>query len=248
MKVILREEVAGLGAPGAVVEVAPGYARNYLLPRKLAIEATRGNLRNLDQVQRMVQRRQNRLAQSASGIANRLGEINLVMRARSGEDGRLYGSVTTTDISEALQERFEMEVDKRKIEIPEPIRVVGSHEVKVRLHPEVEATLTVTVEPEDEAQRERMQAAAQARAAEAVVEQPATEQPPAEAAGEQPAPEQPPAEAADEQPAPEQPPAEAADEQPAPEPVVDEQPAAEAAEVAVEEAPSEEQATPETES
>jgi large subunit ribosomal protein L9 len=166
MKVILREEVAGLGEPGAVVEVAPGYARNYLLPRKLAIEATRGNLRNLDQVRRMVQRRQSRLAQTATGVANRLGEINLMMQAKAGEDGRLYGSVTTADVSEALQEQFSIEVDKRKIEIPEPIRVIGSHEVKVRLHPEVEAALTVTVEPEDEAQRARMQAAAQTPAAE----------------------------------------------------------------------------------
>lgn len=167
MKVILREEVAGLGEPGAVVEVAPGYARNYLLPRKLAIEATRGNLRNLDQVRRMVQRRQSRLAQTATGVADRVGEINLVMRAKAGEDGRLYGSVTTVDVSEALQEQFGIEIDKRKLEIPEPIRVIGSHEVKVRLHSEVEATLTVTVEPDDEAQRARMQAGAQPPAAEA---------------------------------------------------------------------------------
>ena len=183
MKVILREEVAGLGEPGAVVEVAPGYARNYLLPRKLAIEATRGNLRNLDQVRRMVQRRQSRLAQTATGVADRVGEINLVMRAKAGEDGRLYGSVTTVDVSEALQEQFSIEIDKRKIEIPEPIRVIGSHEVKVRLHPEVEAALTVTVEPDDEAQRARMQTARQVPAAEA--EPVAAEAAPEEASAEE---------------------------------------------------------------
>lgn len=229
MKVILREEVAGLGEPGAVVEVAPGYARNYLLPRKLAIEATRGNLRNLDQVQRMVQRRQNRLAQTATGVASRLGDISLVIRARAGEDGRLYGSVTTADISEALQERFDVELDKRKMEIPEPIRVIGSHEVKVRLHSEVETTLTVTVEPEDEAQRERMHAAAQAAATEPVAQAAAAE-PPVEQAAAEPVAEETPAEPAAEQSA--------------------EEPAAErsSAEAAGEETPSEEQSESETES
>jgi large subunit ribosomal protein L9 len=237
MKVILRDAVTGLGEAGAVVEVAAGYARNYLLPRKLAIEATRGNLRNLDQVQRMVHRRQNRLAHTATGIASRLGDISLVMRARAGEDGRLYGSITTTDIAEALQERYELEVDKRRMEIPEPIRVVGSHEVRIRLHPEVEATLTVTVEPEDEEQRARMHARAAEAAEAAAAAAAAAAQAPAAAPVAEAAAEEPPAEPAEAAPEP-------VVEQAAPEPVVEE---TTAEEPAGDEPPAAETADPETE-
>jgi len=147
MKVILREDVKGLGAPGKVVEVAPGYARNYLLPRKLAIEATPGNIRNLEQYQRMLDRKHTRLAATAEAMARRLGELTVTLEAKAGEAGRIYGSITSTDIAEGLAKQFEITIDRRKIELPEPIRLLGQHEAQVHLHHSVIATLRVNVTP-----------------------------------------------------------------------------------------------------
>jgi len=155
MKVILTEEVPEVGAAGQVVEVAPGYARNYLLPRKLAIEATKGNVKSLEHHRRMIEARQKKLAQGATALGDRIRATPLVIAARAGETGRLYGSVTTSDIADEIKRAFGLEVDKRKVEIPEPIKVLGDHEVKVRLHRDVQATLTVSViaesVPEEEA-------------------------------------------------------------------------------------------------
>lgn len=156
MKVILTEEVPNVGAAGQVVEVAPGYARNYLLPRKLAIEATKGNVKSLDHHRRTIEARQKKLAQSAQVLADRISSSTVTIAAKAGETGRLYGSVTTADVAEELQRALNLEVDKRKIEIPEPIKVLGDHQVKVRLHRDVQVAMTVTVvsaggPPEEEA-------------------------------------------------------------------------------------------------
>lgn len=145
MKVILTEEVPNLGAPGQVVEVAPGYGRNYLLPRKLAIEATKGNVKSLEHHRRTIEARQKKLAHSALAVGERVSATPITISARAGETGRLYGSVTSADIAQELQRAHGLEVDKRKIEIPEPIKVLGEHQVKVRLHRDVQVPLTVTV-------------------------------------------------------------------------------------------------------
>jgi large subunit ribosomal protein L9 len=185
MKVILTEEVPDVGAAGQVVEVAPGYARNYLLPRKLAIEATKGNVKSLEHHRRTIEARQKKLAQSATALADRIRATPLVIAARAGETGRLYGSVTTADIAEAVQRMFGLEVDKRKVEIPEPIKVLGDHEVKVRLHRDVQATLTVSVIAESASPEEAKPSRGEAAGEVQQEQPPAGEPPPSEAASDE---------------------------------------------------------------
>jgi large subunit ribosomal protein L9 len=169
MKVILTEEVANVGQAGQVVEVAPGYARNYLLPRKLAIEATKGNVKSLQHHRRGIESRQKKLAQGAQALGERITRTPITIAARAGETGRLYGSVTAADVAQEIQRALKIEVDKRKVEIPEPIKVLGEHEVKVRLHRDVQVTATVAVVPEaapaEEAAAERPAAEAEAASA-----------------------------------------------------------------------------------
>jgi len=144
MKVILLEEVAGLGAAGAVVEVAGGYGRNFLFPRGLAIAATPGNLKNLERMRAEIARKRGRLRSETEALAERLEGTPLVLSARAGEDGRLHGSITPQHIADALQARG-IEVDRRRIQLQEPIKVLGSHSARVKLSPETEAALTVEV-------------------------------------------------------------------------------------------------------
>lgn len=144
MEVILREDVQHLGKAGALVRVKPGYARNYLLPRGLAYEATEGNKK------RIVGEQRARAAQSAAEkgeaeqAAAALSGIQLQLTARAGEEGRLFGSVTSQDLADALAARGRP-VDKRRIEMDHPIKQLGIHTVSVRLHPEVHAEIQVTV-------------------------------------------------------------------------------------------------------
>lgn len=144
MEVILREDVQHLGKAGALVRVKPGYARNYLLPRGLAYEATEGNKK------RIVGEQRARAAQSAAEkgeaeqAAAALSGIQLQLTARAGEEGRLFGSVTSQDLADALAARGRP-VDKRRIEMDHPIKQLGIHTVNVRLHPEVHAEIQVTV-------------------------------------------------------------------------------------------------------
>jgi large subunit ribosomal protein L9 len=148
MKVILLEDVGGVGEAGAVATVADGHARNYLIPRKLAIEASAGNLKNLEHHRGVIKRRQAQEMSSAGAAGERLGEITLRLKARAGEAGRLYGTITNAMVAEALEADHQMEVDRRTITFPYPITTLGSHEAKVRLHNEIEATLKIEVEPE----------------------------------------------------------------------------------------------------
>jgi large subunit ribosomal protein L9 len=145
MKVILTEEVPNLGAAGDMVNVAVGYARNYLLPRKLAIQATTGNVKALDHHRRTIEARQKKLAHGAEAVGRRVSATSITITARAGEAGRLYGSVTSADIAAELKRALDVEVDKRKIEIREPIKVLGEHTVKVRLHRDVQVPVTVSV-------------------------------------------------------------------------------------------------------
>jgi large subunit ribosomal protein L9 len=150
MKVILLEDVQGVGEAGSVENVADGYARNYLIPRKLAIPATSGSLKNLGHHRVGIRRRQAREATSAEAVGERLSEITLKLKAKAGEAGRLYGSVTHSEVAEALAAEHELQVDRRAITFPYPIRTLGPHEAHIRLHKEVEATLKIEVEPEAE--------------------------------------------------------------------------------------------------
>jgi large subunit ribosomal protein L9 len=150
MKVILLEDVHGVGAAGAVAEVANGYARNFLIPRKLALAATAGAMKDLERQRETIRRRQVSQAATAQSMAEKIAATSLTIKARIGEEGRLYGTVTNVQIAEELA-RKGITVDRHDITIPHPIRMVGSHEVSIHLHKDVDATLRIEVEPEGEA-------------------------------------------------------------------------------------------------
>jgi large subunit ribosomal protein L9 len=145
MKLILTQEVTGLGGPGDVVEVAGGYGRNYLVPRRLAMPWTRGAEKQIDLIKRARSAREIRGLDDARQVAGELGKITVQLRTRAGASGRLFGSVTTTDIADAVRAAGGPELDRRRIEVTNPIKTVGSHQVRVRLHPEVTAAIDVEV-------------------------------------------------------------------------------------------------------
>ncbi|HHV62849.1 MAG TPA: 50S ribosomal protein L9 [Firmicutes bacterium] len=145
MKVILTQDVKSLGKQGQTVEVAEGYARNYLFPRGLAIEASKSNLKVLEERNEALRRKEARLAEEARRIAEKLEVATITISARSGEEGRLFGSVTAKDIADSIKRTLGIDVDKRKIDLPEPIKVTGSYKVPVKLHQDVGCSIKVEV-------------------------------------------------------------------------------------------------------
>ena len=145
MKLILTNEVTGLGEPGDVVEVKGGYGRNYLIPRGLAMRWTRGAEKQIDLIRRARSARAIRSQDDARAAAGNLAKLPVQIRVRAGAAGRLFGSVSASDIADAVRAAGGPELDRRRIEIDTPIRTVGRHQVTVRLHPEVTATLEVDV-------------------------------------------------------------------------------------------------------
>jgi len=148
MKVILQANVKKIGSKGDVVEVAEGYARNYLLPRGLAVEANAGNLRQVAQVKQVESSRMDRELKEAERVGAILQKKKVNVAAKVGEGGRLFGSITTQEIGEQLRSQFSVEIDKRKIEVKEPIKTLGSHPITVKVHPKVHVSMTVEVTPE----------------------------------------------------------------------------------------------------
>ena len=146
MKVILTDDVKGLGHRGDVVSVAPGYARNFLLPKELAYSATPGNVKRLEQEKHRYDARLAKEKDQAADVAKAVEGVRIVLRKKAGEHDALYGSVTTSDLAEALAAKG-ITVDKRKIELEEPIKRLGEHTVHVRLHRDVTVALTVEVQP-----------------------------------------------------------------------------------------------------
>lgn len=145
MKVILQKDVKNIGKKGEVVNVAEGYARNFLFPRGLAVEATTGNLRQVAQKQQVEAAKAERELKEAQEIGARLKSQTLKVTARVGEGGRLFGSVTTQELADQLRKQFSAEIDKRKIEIKEPIKSLGTHTITVKVHPKVHVSLKVDV-------------------------------------------------------------------------------------------------------
>ena len=145
MKLILTNEVTGLGEPGDVVEVKGGYGRNYLIPRGLAMRWTRGAEKQIELIRRARSAREIRSQDDAKAAAGTLSGLTVQIRVRAGAQGRLFGSVSASDIADAVRAAGGPELDRRRIEIANPIRTVGRHQVTVRLHPEVTATLDVDV-------------------------------------------------------------------------------------------------------
>ncbi|MDQ4039642.1 MAG: 50S ribosomal protein L9 [Actinomycetota bacterium] len=147
MRLILTQEVGGLGSPGDVIEVRDGYGRNYLLPQGFAMKATRGAEKQIETLQRTRAAREVRSLEEAKSVAGQLGALSVTLKARAGDSGRLFGSVTTTDIVDAVQAAGGPELDRRRIEMRGSIKTTGKHTVTVRIHPEVAAEVSLDVIP-----------------------------------------------------------------------------------------------------
>src|SRR3982750_3833115 len=147
MEVILREDVEKVGARGAVVKVADGYARNYLFPKRLAVPATESNKKIVEQEREAYLRREAKLKGEAESLGQMMSNVTLTFRQRVGENDQLFGSVTAKDIADALEAQG-YHIERRKVHLDEPIRTLGEHKVQLRLHRDVATEITVLVEPE----------------------------------------------------------------------------------------------------
>ena len=148
-KILLREDVDDLGARGEIVRVKAGYARNYLLPRKLAVEANAGNVKQIERERELLLKKAATERATADAQAQQMGNLVLSFQRKAGEQGALYGSVTSMDIAEALQERG-YEVDRHRLHLREPLKRLGDFTVPLRLHRDVTVDLQVKVSPEGE--------------------------------------------------------------------------------------------------
>jgi large subunit ribosomal protein L9 len=145
VKVVLREDVESLGRKGDLLEVAEGYARNFLVPRGLAMKATKGVVKQSDAMRRNREVREGREREAAQEVAAKLEGARIEVGARAGEGGKLFGSITNADIAAAVQRATGVELDRRTIDLAEPLKELGPHELTVRLHADVPATLQVEV-------------------------------------------------------------------------------------------------------
>jgi large subunit ribosomal protein L9 len=147
MKVILQKPVDKLGVPGDVVDVADGYARNYLMPRGLAVRASKGGVKHVESLKRAHTTKVSQAQAEAQEVADRLTANTIKVRARVGEEGRLFGSVTAAEVAEEIERQTGVKVDRRDVRLDEPIRSVGVHQVTVHLFPDVDPAVPVEVEP-----------------------------------------------------------------------------------------------------
>lgn len=145
MKVVLTQEVRRLGAPGDVVEVADGYARNFLIPRKFAIAATRGALKQVDTIRRTRELREVRNVEQAQDIAKKLASLSVRVSAKAGDGGRLFGQVTPAQVAQAITKAGGPKIDRKRLQFEAPIKSLGAHTVHLRLHADVDAPFTVDV-------------------------------------------------------------------------------------------------------
>ena len=145
MKLILKQEVSGLGGPGDVVDVADGFGRNYLLPQGKAIVATKGAEKQIAAIRRAREVREVRDLGSAKTLATELGALTVTLPARAGEGGRLFGSITAADVVDAVTKAGGPKLDKRRVVLNAPIKALGTHSVTVKVHPEVDATVSLEV-------------------------------------------------------------------------------------------------------
>jgi large subunit ribosomal protein L9 len=146
MKVVLRADVDNLGNKGDLVDVADGYARNYLVPRGLALKATRGIEKQADAMRRNRDARDKRDREAAQAVADQFEGRTITVKARAGAEGRLFGSVTSVDVADAVHKQTGIEIDRRKINLDEPLKELGGVDLQLRLHPDVVANLHIEVE------------------------------------------------------------------------------------------------------
>src|SRR6266446_6520889 len=145
-EVILTSNIVGLGAESDHVKVSPGYARNYLFPQRLAIPLTTANKRQIEVLRQRRAEREAHEFNSMSELARGISKLTCLVKVKTGDDGKMFGSVTSGTIADELKHQFEITLDKRKIHLEHPIRTLGEHEIELRLHPEVVTTLKVKVE------------------------------------------------------------------------------------------------------
>ena len=157
MEVLLLQDVETLGQAGDIKRVADGYARNYLIPRQMAVLATPGAIKQAEVRRQAAARREVKELDEAKALAERLDGVTVSFLARAGETDRLYGSITNVNIAEALEQEIGQEVDRRKIELEEPLKELGTHAVTVKLAAEAEAKVTVVIEREEDAAQQTEQ-------------------------------------------------------------------------------------------
>ncbi len=148
MKVLLIQDVDNLGYAGDVKSVANGFGRNYLIPQQMAVLASPGALKQAETIRKTAEKQRAQQTADAQAVANQIAGLELAFERRAGETGKLYGSVTSADIAEAIQAKTEIEVDRRKVALPEPIRTLGEQEITIKLMIDVSATVKVAVVPE----------------------------------------------------------------------------------------------------
>jgi large subunit ribosomal protein L9 len=168
-KIVLTQDVANVGSAGEIVEVRPGYARNYLIPQNLAIPATKGALKQAELIKATATRRRAKDLATAQGLANAISAVSLTFQRRVGENGRLYGSVTSAEIAEEISKQIGQEIDRRKVVLDEAIKNLGDFDVTVNVLQDINATVKVTVEGEN---GEKASDYAQAEGEEYPVDQP----------------------------------------------------------------------------
>jgi large subunit ribosomal protein L9 len=144
MKVILKEDVKNIGSMGQIIDVADGFGRNYLVPKGLAVEANIKNIKSLEHEKKVIQEKAKKIKNQAQDLATKISNTTLVIKVKAGEEGKLFGSVTTMDIAEQLKSEG-IDIDKKKISIEETIKRIGSYAVKVRIHPEIVSEVNVQV-------------------------------------------------------------------------------------------------------
>jgi large subunit ribosomal protein L9 len=149
MRIILQKTVDRLGDPGDVADVADGYARNFLIPRGLAVKAEKGTVRHAESLKRAHEARTDARKDEFEALAARITQTPVVVMARAGEEGKLFGSVTAADIAEALSAQTTVPIDRRDVHLDEPIRSIGTHQVTVHLNPEVDPVVTIDVQPKE---------------------------------------------------------------------------------------------------
>lgn len=145
MKVILLEDVKNVGKKGQIINAKDGYARNFLFPKNIAIEATEVNLKNLENAKKKKEEKEREAFEEARVLEEELMQKVIVIKTKAGENGKLFGSITTKEISELLEKEYKIIIDKKKFDLDEPIKTLGEYNVKIKLHPMVNAKLKVIV-------------------------------------------------------------------------------------------------------
>ncbi len=148
MKVVLLQDVKDLGKKEEIVNVSDGYARNFLFPRKLAVEASDGKLKEIADKKNSVKNRKDKELQAAKDLADKISKVEVYIKTKAGEHGKLFGSITGKDIADAIKAQHKIEIDKKKIVMHDPIKSIGNYQVEVKVYPEVAAKVNVKISEE----------------------------------------------------------------------------------------------------